>query len=82
MLVLVIGGGIFGASIVWHLRDNADVTVIDCGALWLGQPCLTLNATFVLTMNILNPPGIQAWRDISTKLPNLPPQWNDCLGYG
>ena len=33
MKVVVIGGGILGASIAWHLRDKADLTVIDCGAL-------------------------------------------------
>ena len=29
-MVVVIGGGILGASIAWHLH-KADVTVIDCG---------------------------------------------------
>ena len=57
MKVVVIGGGILGASIAWHLRDKADLTVIDCGALGglasrasLGW----LNATSYLTLTISN----------------------------
>ena len=84
MKVVVIGGGILGASIAWHLRDKADVTVIDCGVLGglasrasLGW----LNATFYLNDEHfkLRQAGIQAWRDISTKLPNLPLQWSGTI---
>ena len=82
--VVVIGGGILGASIAWHLRDKADVTVIDCGALGglasrasLGW----LNATFYLNDEHfkLRQAGIQAWRDLSTKLPNLPLKWSGTI---
>ena len=84
MKVVVIGGGILGASIAWHLRDKADVTVIDCGVLGglasrasLGW----LNATYYLNDEHfkLRQAGIQAWRDISTKLPNLPLQWSGTI---
>ena len=84
MKVVVIGGGILGASIAWHLRDKADVTVIDCGGLGglasrasLGW----LNATYYLNDEHfkLRQAGIQAWRDISTKLPNLPLQWSGTI---
>ena len=78
MKVVVIGGGILGASIAWHLRDKeADLTVIDCGALGEAASRASLgwlNATFYLNDEHfkLRQAGIQAWRDISTKLPNLP----------
>ena len=84
MKVVVIGAGILGASIAWHLRDKADVTVIDYGVLGglasrasLGW----LNATFYLNDEHfkLRQEGIQAWRDISTKLPNLPLQWSGTI---
>ena len=84
MKVVVIGGGILGASTAWHLRDKADVTVIDCGAIGglasrasLGW----LNATFYLNDEHfkLRQAGIQAWRDLSTILPNLPLQWSGTI---
>lgn len=84
MKVVVIGGGILGASTAWHLRDKADVTVIDCGAIGglasrasLGW----LNATFYLNDEHfkLRQAGIQAWRDLSTELPNLPLQWSGTI---
>ena len=31
MQVVVIGGGILGASAAWHLREKAEVTVVDAG---------------------------------------------------
>ena len=84
MKVVVIGGGILGASTAWHLRDKADVTVIDCGSIGglasrasLGW----LNATFYLNEEHfkLRQAGIQAWRDISNMLPDLPLQWSGTI---
>ena len=84
MKVVVIGGGILGASISWHLRDKADVTVIDYGSIGglasrasLGW----LNATFYLNEEHfqLRQAGIQAWRDISMVLPDLPLHWNGTI---
>ena len=84
MKVVVIGGGILGTSTAWHLRDKADVTVIDCGSIGglasrasLGW----LNATFYLSEEHfkLRQAGIQAWRDISNILPDLPLQWSGTI---
>ena len=84
MKVVIIGAGILGASSAWHLRNEADVTVIDYGSIGglasrasLGW----LNATFYLNEEHyqLRQAGIQAWRDISRALPDLPLHWSGTI---
>ena len=84
MKVAVIGGGILGASAAWHLRDSAEVTVVDSGQMGglasrasLGW----LNATFYLCEEHfrLRQNGIKAWREVSKLLPELPLSWNGSI---
>ena len=84
MKVVVIGGGILGASAAWHLRDRAEVTVVDSGQMGglasrasLGW----LNATFYLCEEHfrLRQNGIKAWREVSKILPGLPLSWNGSI---
>lgn len=84
MQVVVIGGGILGASAAWHLREKAEVTVVDAGAVGglasrasLGW----LNATFYLSEDHFRfrQSGINAWRDAKNKLPELPLSWRGTI---
>ena len=80
--VIVIGGGIIGASTAFHLaRDGADVTVLEqasmMGSVATGHSWAWLNASWG------NPPdyvalrmeSLKQWRAISGVHPKLKPRW-------
>lgn len=80
--VIVIGSGIIGASLAFHLaRDGANVTVIEKSASVVGQA--TRNSWAWLNASAGNPPhyaalrleALSQWRELSNIHPNLNPNW-------
>jgi glycine/D-amino acid oxidase-like deaminating enzyme len=79
--VAVIGSGIIGASIAWHLvRAGARVTVIEAGdAGGLATPCsfAWINASWgnPLAYFRLRVRAMAEWRRLAAELPGLPLNW-------
>ncbi len=79
--VLVVGGGIIGASVVWHLtRAGCDVTVLDAGdggGLATSQSFAWINASWG------NPEfyfhfrrrSMAGWKRLKAELPEIPLTW-------
>lgn len=85
--IIVIGAGIIGASVAWHLaRSGAAVTVLDAGLAGTGASGRSfgwLNASFHLNAAHfrLRNEGIAAWHRLEAAVPGLGIQWNGCLSW-
>jgi glycine/D-amino acid oxidase-like deaminating enzyme len=84
--VVVVGSGIIGASIAWHLaRQSASVTVVAEDSGGVATPCSFpwINAGWG------NPEfyfhfrrrSMGEWRRLATELPGLPLSWNGSIGW-
>ncbi|KAL0938234.1 FAD dependent oxidoreductase [Colletotrichum truncatum] len=82
--VVVVGGGIVGASIAWHLAPEANVTVIaeDLGGVATPNSFAWINAaTEDKTYYDFRIRSIERWIEINKKLPNLPIHWSKALSW-
>ncbi|MEO1552827.1 MAG: FAD-dependent oxidoreductase, partial [Pseudomonadota bacterium] len=85
--VAVIGGGIIGSSIAYHLaRDGADVTLLERGGLAERASRGTfawINATWAKQprhYHALNQAGLTGWKRLQTEL-DLPVRWGGSLEW-
>ncbi|KAM0193770.1 hypothetical protein ACHAPI_007421 [Fusarium lateritium] len=83
--VIVVGGGIVGASIVWHLSHETTVTVIaeDIGGPATSASFAWLNASstshkFYYDFRCRS---LQRWKQIHQELPDLPISWSGSLNW-
>lgn len=85
--VVVIGAGIIGASIAWHLaRLGAAVTVIEAGEpggvatrdswAWINASMSRSEAYFRLRAKAMT-----EWRRLERQMPSLPVDWNGSLNW-
>lgn len=83
--IAVIGGGIVGASIAWHLSHEANVTIVaeDIGGTATPNSFAWLNAAAG------NPKfyydfrrrSMERWREMAAELPDLPIHWGGSLNW-
>ncbi|MEL6570403.1 MAG: FAD-dependent oxidoreductase [Pseudomonadota bacterium] len=76
--IIIVGAGIIGAAIAYHLRD-AEVTVVDAGAVASGASGRSfgwINASFYAdeAHHALRRVGITAWRELGMAV-----NWSGCL---
>lgn len=87
MHVIVVGAGIVGASVAFHLAERgARVTVIDAGAVAgqaSGRSLGWINASFYLTDAHfrLRAEGMAAHRRLAARLPGCETAWPGCIWY-
>jgi glycine/D-amino acid oxidase-like deaminating enzyme len=82
---IVIGGGIVGASIAWHLAHSSNVTII---AEKLGGVA-TPNSFAWINAGGPNDPtyyefrnrSMEHWREMTKQIPNLPISWTGALSW-
>jgi glycine/D-amino acid oxidase-like deaminating enzyme len=83
---IVIGGGIVGASIAWHLAQESNVTIIaeKIGGVATPNSFAWINAggpddsTYYEFRNR----SMQHWRVMSEQIPDLPISWTGALSWG
>lgn len=83
--IAVVGGGIVGASIAWHLSREANVTIVaqDIGGTATPNSFAWLNAAAG------NPKfyydfrhrSMERWREMAAELPDLPIHWGGSLNW-
>ncbi|CAJ2508493.1 Uu.00g135190.m01.CDS01 [Anthostomella pinea] len=83
--VVVVGGGIVGVSIAWHLAHDTNVTIVaeDIGGTATPNSFAWINAAYG------NPDfyyefrhrSIQRWKQIGDELPGLPIHWSGSLNW-
>ncbi|MGQ0611603.1 MAG: SDR family oxidoreductase [Paracoccaceae bacterium] len=87
MKVLIVGAGIVGASIAWHLaRGGAEVTVLEAerpAAGASGRSFGWINASFFLNDDHfrLRAEGLRAWRRLAAAVPAAAPAWTGALWF-
>lgn len=83
--IVVIGGGIVGASIAWHLAsEQANVTIVaeKLGGVATPNSFAWINAaTDDKTYYDFRIKSIEHWVEISQRLPQLPIHWTGALGF-
>lgn len=83
--VVVIGGGIVGASIAWHLAPEANVTIIaqDIGGTATPNSFAWINAAYGNPKFYydLRHQSMQRWREIQDELPGLPIHWGGSVNW-
>ncbi|KAI6758636.1 hypothetical protein HG530_010876 [Fusarium avenaceum] len=83
--VIVIGGGIVGASIAWHLSRETTVTVIaeDVGGPATAASFAWLNASSTSQKFYYNfrCRSLQRWKQIQQELPDIPISWSGSLNW-
>jgi glycine/D-amino acid oxidase-like deaminating enzyme len=82
--VVVVGGGIVGASIAWHLAHDAKVTVVaeQLGGVATPNSFAWINAaTDDRAYYDFRIHSIERWLDISAQLPELPISWSGALSW-
>lgn len=87
MKVLIVGAGIVGASIAWHLaQGGAEVTVLEAArpaAGASGRSFGWINASFYLNEDHfrLRCAGMAAWHRLAAALPAAAPVWSGALWF-
>lgn len=87
MKVLIVGAGIVGASIAWHLaQGGAEVTVLEASRPASGASGRSfgwINASFFLDEDHfrLRVEGIRAWHRLAAALPSAAPAWPGALWF-
>ncbi|KAF5537536.1 Opine oxidase subunit B [Fusarium mexicanum] len=83
--VIVVGGGIVGASIAWHLAHHTSVTIVaeDIGGPASKASFAWLNASSVSQKFYYNfrRRSLQRWRQIHAELPDLPISWSGSINW-
>lgn len=82
---IVIGGGIIGASIAWHLAQQSNVTIIaeNIGGIATPNSFAWINAggpddhTYYEFRNR----SMQHWREMTKQIPDLPISWTGALSW-
>ncbi|MED5595460.1 NAD(P)/FAD-dependent oxidoreductase [Janthinobacterium sp. P210006] len=86
--IVVIGAGIVGASLAYHLASKgAQVTVVEAGGIasgvtgtsfaWINASCAGIDPIAALRGG-----AIAAWRQLETQVPGLTVRWDGALSYG
>lgn len=82
---IVIGGGIIGASIAWHLSHSSNVTII---AEKLGGVATPNSFAWINAGGPADPTyydfrnrSMQHWREMSEQVPHLPISWTGALSW-
>ena len=83
--VLVIGAGIVGASIAWHLSKSTKVTIIaeDIGGPASAASFAWLNASSASDKSYhdFRVRSLKRWKEIESELPGLPITWNGSVNW-
>ncbi|CAH0054919.1 unnamed protein product [Clonostachys solani] len=83
--VVVVGGGIVGASIAWHLSQDTNVTVIaeQVGGVATPNSFAWINAVSGDPQYYYNfrDRSVKRWKEISEELPDLPVHWGGGLNW-
>ena len=83
--VLVIGAGIVGASIAWHLSKSTKVTIIaeDIGGPASSASFAWLNASSATDKSYhdFRVRSLERWKEIEGELPGLPVTWNGSVNW-
>ncbi|KPA38228.1 opine oxidase subunit b [Fusarium langsethiae] len=83
--VIVIGAGIVGASIAWHLAKHTKVTIIaeDIGGPASSASFAWLNAssTSDKSYHDFRVRSLKRWKEIESELPGLPITWNGSVNW-
>uniref|UniRef100_A0A0D2YAY9 FAD dependent oxidoreductase domain-containing protein n=1 Tax=Fusarium oxysporum (strain Fo5176) TaxID=660025 RepID=A0A0D2YAY9_FUSOF len=83
--VIVVGGGIIGAAIAWHLAQHTSVTVVaeDIGGPASKASFAWLNASSVNQKFYyeFRRRSLQRWKQIHTELPDLPISWSGSINW-
>ena len=77
--IIVIGGGIVGASIAWHLSKEKEVIIIaaEVGGVVTPRSFAWLNAAGPTQKSYYDfrRQSLAHWKEIAKELPNLPIYW-------
>ncbi|KAF4998600.1 hypothetical protein FGRMN_2926 [Fusarium graminum] len=83
--VIVIGGGIVGASIAWHLAHKTTVTVV---AEDIGGPATTASFAWLNASSASQKfyyefrcRSLQRWKEIHQEIPGMPITWSGSLNW-
>jgi glycine/D-amino acid oxidase-like deaminating enzyme len=83
--VIVVGGGIIGAAIAWHLAHHTSVTIVaeDIGGPASKASFAWLNASSVSQKFYYNfrRRSLNRWKQIHTELPHLPISWSGSINW-
>jgi glycine/D-amino acid oxidase-like deaminating enzyme len=83
--VIIIGAGIVGASIAWHLAKHTKVTIIaeDIGGPASSASFAWLNAssTSDKSYHDFRVRSLKRWKEIESELPGLPITWNGSVNW-
>lgn len=83
--IAVVGGGIVGASIAWHLSHEANVTIVaeDIGGTATPNSFAWLNAAAGNTKFYYDfrRRSMERWREMAAELPGLPIHWGGSLNW-
>ncbi|KAF9773115.1 hypothetical protein IL306_009158 [Fusarium sp. DS 682] len=83
--VIVVGGGILGASIAWHLAHHTSVTIVaeDIGGpasaasfAWLNASSVSQKFYYEFRLR-----SLKKWRQMHSELPDLPISWNGSINW-
>ncbi|KAM5342121.1 hypothetical protein ACJ41O_015152 [Fusarium nematophilum] len=83
--VIVVGGGIIGASIAWHLAHETNVTIV---AEDVGGPATAASFAWLNASSANNKfyyefrrRSLERWKQIRLELPDLPISWSGSLNW-
>jgi glycine/D-amino acid oxidase-like deaminating enzyme len=83
--VIVVGAGIVGASIAWHLAKHTTVTIIaeDIGGPASSASFAWLNASSTSDKSYYDfrLRSLKRWKEIESELPGLPITWNGSVNW-
>lgn len=83
--VIVVGGGIIGAAIAWHLAHHTSVTIVaeDVGGPASKASFAWLNASSVSKRFYYDfrRRSLQRWKQIHSELPELPISWGGSINW-
>ncbi|KAF4946538.1 hypothetical protein FSARC_14183 [Fusarium sarcochroum] len=83
--VIVVGGGIVGASIAWHLAHETNVTIVaeDIGGSATAASFAWLNASSVNDKFYyeFRCRSLERWKEIMLEIPGLPISWSGSINW-